>query len=228
MKEYIKYWDEELVEQHVGQDIGYVTNYFKELNVDTISFIDIGANVGKIYDCLKKTFTIEKCIMVEANKNLSDYIKDKYKNETNIEIHNIGISNENGKFKVYEAGFENLTEFTRSINLGLSRVEKEEGDTECFTMDHFLRNINTLPPNKISLIKIDTETKDYIILKDMMKWLHENNIQPYILFENNYFFCMTKEEAQIILDDFCSLCNYEPLVVENLPGDCFLKPILRK
>lgn len=226
MNNYIKYWDDELVEQHVGQDIGYATNYFKSLNVDTISYIDIGANVGKIYDCLKKSFTIEKCVMVEANKNLSDYIKDKYKNDPNVEIHNLGITEQNGKFKVYEAGFENLTDFNRSINLGLSRVEKEEGDTECVTMDYFLRNINTIAPNKISLIKIDTETKDYIILRDMMNWLAENKIQPYILFENNFYFCMTKEEAQKILNDFCSLCNYEPVNVETLPGDSLLKPII--
>lgn len=228
MNEYIKYWDEELVEQHVGQDIGYATEYFKSLNIDTISYIDIGANVGKIYDCLRKKFKIEKCVMVEANKNLSDYIKEKYKDDSTVEIHNLGIAEQNGKFKVYEAGFENLTDLNRSINLGLSRVEKEEGDTECVTMDFFLKNINSISPEKISLIKIDTETKDYIILRDMMHWLHENKIQPYILFENNYFFCMSKEEAQKILNDFCSLCNYEPVDVNTLPGDSLLKPILHK
>ena len=228
MNEFIKYWDDELVEQHVGQDIGYINNYFNNLKVDTISYIDIGANVGKIYDCLKKSFNIEKTIMVEANKKLSDYITDKYKNQSNIEIHNIGITETAGNFKIHEAGFENLNELTRSINLGLSRIEKESGDTECVTMDYFLRNINSIKPEKISFIKIDTETKDYYILRDMMNWIHENKIQPYILFENNYFFSMTVEEAQIIIDDFCNLCKYEPLNVATAPGDSVLIPIISK
>ena len=93
MNEYIKYWDEKLVEKHVGQDIRYVVEYFRELNQNTISFIDIGANVGKIYDCLKKHFTIEKVIMVEASKQLSEYMVEKYKNEKNITIYNFATKN---------------------------------------------------------------------------------------------------------------------------------------
>ena len=30
MNEYIKYWDEKLVEKHVGQDIRYVVELFKK------------------------------------------------------------------------------------------------------------------------------------------------------------------------------------------------------
>jgi stringent starvation protein B len=68
-------------------------------------------------------------------------------------------------------------------------------------MDYFLNNICNLPPNEVSLIKIDTETKDLYILRDMAKWLYDNKIQPYILFENNYHNEMTVEEAQTIIND---------------------------
>ena len=201
MNEYIKYWDEKLVEKHVGQDIRYVVEYFRELNQNTISFIDIGANVGKIYDCLKKHFTIEKVIMVEASKQLSEYMVEKYKNEKNITIYNFAISNVAGSFNLWEGSFENLKDFTNEINLGLSKIENKQGNTLCLTMDYFLSNFNTLQPNEISLIKIDTETKDLYILKDMINWLLEKNIQPYILFENNY------QKACLYGKDHLSLCS---------------------
>jgi FkbM family methyltransferase len=228
MNEYIKYWDEKIVERHVGQDIGYAIQYFKELNQTNISIIDIGANVGKIYDCLQRHFTIEKVVMVEASKQLCDYMIEKYKDKKNIIIYNFAISDVSGNFRLWEGSFENLNKFSEEINLGLSKLENTAGSTVCYTMDYFLNNYNTLQPEEISLIKIDTETKDLFILKDLTNWLAEKKIQPFILFENNYHNSMTLEEAQTIINNFCILCKYELINLATSPGDCFLKPIISK
>jgi len=225
VSEYIKYWDENVVEMHIHSDIFHIKKYFKNLNKDSLSYIDIGSNVGKIYDVLKRDFTIKECEMVEATKCLSDYTKEKYINEANVTIHHLGISNIPGMFKMIDDFFDKTNGLTSSLNLGLNKVQNTKGDTLCVKMDYFLKNINSIKPDQIDFIKIDTETKDYYIIKDLTNYLVENKIQPLIIFENNYFFELTVNEAQEIIDNFCNKCNYEPINVATSPGDICLIPV---
>ena len=74
-------------------------------------------------------------------------------------------------------------------------------------------------------IKIDTETQDYQILKSMMPLIQSLNKKPFILFENNYQNQMSKEDAKKILDDFTDNCGYEPINIDELFGDSYLKPL---
>jgi hypothetical protein len=62
-------------------------------------------------------------------------------------------------------------EINNSINLGLSRIQNVEGETQFYTMDFFMENFNTISPEKITFIKIDTENRDLYILKDLKKFL---------------------------------------------------------
>lgn len=226
MNNVIKYWDDNLVSAHIGTEINWVHSYIEENNIDKISFIDIGGNVGKFFDELSKKYTIENCIVVEPSKKLYNYMVDKFKNNFQVVIHNCGISNENGLFEFNDDGIDYWSEreFDNSINLGIFRMQNNLGETQFYTMDYFMENYNTIDPKKITFIKIDTENKDLYVLRDLKNYLEKNKIRPLILFENNFHADMSLEEAQNIVNDFCDTCGYETTNLD-FAGDKFLTPI---
>lgn len=226
MSDVIKYWDENLVSMHIGTEIGWVKSYINENKIDRISFIDIGGNVGKFYDELSREYQIDNCVIVEPSKRLCDYMREKFKDNRQIVIHNFGISNENGFFEFDDSGLDYWSErsLDPSVNLGLFRMGKNIGETQFFNMDYFMQNYFTKDPKKITFIKIDTENRDLFILRDLKKYLKENRIRPLILFENNFHADMSLEEAQSIVDDLCKTCGYEHSDLK-INGDKFLKPI---
>lgn len=227
MNDIIKYWDTNLVEQHIVNDIARISGYLNEKNIKTISMIDVGANVGKIYDNLKKQFTIEKCIMIEPVNKLYEYLKNKYKDDTSVEVYNFAISNEPGNFKMYAGHFEEniITEISNTINLGVSKLSDIPGETICITMNEFLDKYCSIDPLKLSLIKIDTETKDLFVIKQLTDYIEKNKIFPFITFEKNYSHQISDEEAQSIIDNFCLRCNYTVFDITTCPTDYFLRPV---
>ena len=56
MKDLIKIWDDELIERNIGIEINYLKDYFGPKNLTELSYIDIGANVGKFYDVLSRDY----------------------------------------------------------------------------------------------------------------------------------------------------------------------------
>lgn len=221
----IKYWDETIVLRHIGTELKWLFEYLDSMDIKKVSFIDIGGNVGKFYDEVSKKYKIDKCIIVEASKKLSDYMSEKFKNNPEVTIHNFGLSDIEGDFLFDDSGIDywenkNLDE---SINLGVSKISKSPGITKFYKMDYFLEEINTIPPNKITFIKIDTENRDLPIIRDMMSYLIKHKIKPFILFENNYHNDLTFDVAQKIVDDFSEKCGYYPVDL-RINGDSFIKP----
>jgi FkbM family methyltransferase len=226
MNDVIKYWDDNLVSIHIGTEINWIHSYIKENNIDKISFIDIGGNVGKFFDELSKNYTIDKCIIVEPSKRLYEYMYDKFKNNTQVIVHNFGISNQNGLFQFNdnEIDYWLEREIDDSINLGTFKMQSIPGETQFYTMDYFMENYNTIDPKKITFIKIDTENRDLYVLKYLKNYLKKNKINPLILFENNFHADMSLEEAQTIVNNFCDVCGYESTNLGE-GGDKCLKPI---
>lgn len=227
MNNSIKYWDEKIVSRHIGTEINWLTEYLDENKITELSFIDIGGNVGKFYDELSKKYTIKKCVIVEASKRLSEYMTEKFKDVNSITIHNFGISDSEGEFHFDDSGIDYWAdrELNEDINLGVSKMSNRPGGTPFIKMDKFLNEINTIPSNEITFIKIDTENRDIPILGDMIEYLKVNNIKPFILFENNFHNDMSLENAQRIVDDFCNTLNYEKVDL-SINGDKFIKPII--
>ena len=60
MKDLIKIWDDELIERNIGIEINYLKDYFDPKNLTELSYIDIGANVGKFYDVLSRDYSIKQ------------------------------------------------------------------------------------------------------------------------------------------------------------------------
>lgn len=226
MNDVIKYWDDNLVAVHIGTEINWVHSYIEENNIEKISFIDIGGNVGKFFDELSKKYTIDRCIIVEPSKRLYDYMCDKFKNNPQVTVHNFGISKENGMFQFDDSGIDYWTEhgIDNSMNLGIFQMRNNSGETQFFTIDYFLENYNTIDPKKITFIKIDTESRDLYIIEGLKKYLQKHQIRPLILFENNFHADMTLDEAQTIVNDFCGFFGYESTDL-SYGGDKCLIPI---
>ncbi len=227
MSKHIEFWDNEVVSIHIGTEINWIREFLNERNIKKISFIDIGCNVGKFYDILSKEYEINKCDMVEPSKNLFKYLQTKFNEDKKVTLFNFAVADQNGNFSFNESVSDTwdgeLSQNT--INLGLSKLGKNDGDTLCISMDNFLRNYCTIPPEEISFIKIDTENRDLNIINSMTDFIKEKNIKPLIIFENNFHNDMSYEQAKSIIDHFSDSCGYERIdLLTN--GDNRIKPKL--
>ena len=229
MNEVINFWDNNLVQRHIVNELNWLFEFLEEKKIKEVSYIDIGCNVGKFYDVISKKYNIKKCIMIEPSKELFEYINQKFKDNKNVTLFNFAISDENGQFNFVDSAKIHLEQYkcdstNESINLGLSKIDKKnKGNTLCYSMEYFLEHFNTIPVTDITFIKIDTENTDLNIIKSMTNFFIENKINPFILFENNFHNDLSEEEAKGIILNFCNSCNYE-FVNLSSPGDNFIKP----
>jgi FkbM family methyltransferase len=225
MSKHIEYWDNNIVHRHIGIEINWINQHLSEKNINKINYIDIGCNVGKFYDILSQKYEIEQCLMIEPSKNLFKYIQNKYLNNENIKLYNFAISDTDGNFQFHDSVTDvweiDLNE--NNINLGLSKLQKNKGDTLCVSMDNFMRNYCTIEPNKITFIKIDTENRDLNIINNMINFFKEKKINPLIIFENNFHNDMSFDAALNIINRFSDECGYNRVNIET-PGDNLIKP----
>ena len=234
----IKYWDDELVNKFVQPELQQLLIHFKTYNIDSLSFVDVGGNVGKFYDEISKHHTVNKCEIVEGSKILCEYMTDKFKDNPNVTVHNFGLSDQEG---VFYFGDERVTWFERTgsdgtgfnnVNLGLSSshfVHHEDtnydGATKFYNGTYFLENFNTIPPQDLKFIKVDTENRDIQIVSSMKDYLIKHNIKPIIVFENNYRYFLSVEDAQSLIDDVCDKVGYQPVNLSGSLENIFLLPI---
>ena len=222
MKELIEIWDQELVEKHIGTEINYIKDFFKEKT--KLSYIDIGANVGKFYDVLSKIYEIDKVVMVEPAPKLSEYIIEKFKNIQNCKIYDFAISDETGETFFQTQSLDNSTH--EHIDMGVSKIHNNHDGHRIKMvsgldfLENYVGNVETY-----DFIKIDTENYDYQIIKSITPVISKLNKKPFILFEHNYHNSILKEEAIKILNDFTENCGYESINFETLNGDCHIKPL---
>lgn len=222
MKDLIKIWDEELIEKHIGTEIRYLQEYFS--NKKNLNYIDIGANVGKFYDVLSKFYQIDNVFMVEPAPQLFEYISEKFKEKPNCKLFNFAISNENGETYFQTQCIDNST--TERIDMGVSKIHKNQSGllVKMVSGYDFLNDyVNNL--EEIDFIKLDTETHDYLILESIIPIIEKLEKKPFILFEHNYHSLMSDQEAERIINEFTSRCQYESINFKSLNGDCFIKPL---
>lgn len=214
MYDIIKYWDEQIVESHTNTV--EVVKFFNNQNKKNINYIDIGANVGKVFDELNDAIGVNKCYLVEPSKELADYMRRKYSDLNNVKVIEKGLTKEN---KMYEFLNNNLSHYQMigkqpSLNLGLSSITGKDnvsGDNyliEGITGSKLLEEIDLIP-SELDYIKIDTENCDFFVLESIYSYLKENNIHPYISFEVNYNQFMSIEDAKSILQPYFDILNYK-------------------
>ena len=231
----IKHWDDDIVLKFMSNEVNTLINYLTSNNIQSLSFIDIGGNVGKWYDELSKRFTINHCEIIEPSKELCEYMGIKFKDNPNVTIHNFGLSNENGEFNFVQdtiSSLENngLDLSNEEVNLGLSagRFDWDENDfdkTKFYSSDYYFENICKIPIKEIGFIKMDTENRDMEILLSMTNFLSNNKIRPVIMFERNCVHYMSLIDAQKLVDDFCDKVGYRHSNLEWSGDNVLLIPI---
>ncbi len=232
----IKHWDDNLVIKFVNKELVPLYKHFETYGITSLSFVDIGGNVGKFYDEISKNYNVNKYEVVEASSILCEYMKGKFKDNPNVTIHHMGLSDEEGIFYFGDEGiryFETSGEdgSGRDINLGLSASHfihhdntNFHGATKFYSSYHFLEDMCTIPPQDLKFIKVDTENRDIQIVASMTDYLVKHKIQPIILFENNFRYFLSSEQAQLLIDNLCDKVGYIKVDLMGPDENIFLLP----
>jgi hypothetical protein len=221
----IKKWDDIHCSAHIEPYLNYIHNkikdYFKDLPV---TYIDIGANVGKAYDILLKnqSLNITHAYLFEPNYRLYKYIKHKYESNSYLTIFNYIISDKIELVYFDDSSIEYyLMTDTDYINFGLSHISTQSNNANrnTYKISDFIKYYNLLE-QKI-YIKIDTENNDIYILKDILSIIENLTYRPMIQFEVNW---KDKNYGTSIINEFidrftyvCEINNSDGLLIpQNL------------
>lgn len=223
---HIKDWDDKYCEKHVINLCNYISQIFSSKNIFNIQYIDIGANVGKVYDVLSKMIQIDGAHLFEASPILYEYISKKFENQSFINTYNYAIYKDERTVSIDESSM--LHQMTQNeyndLNFGLSKIsEFNQGNIKAIPISTFLNN-NTFLYNNINFIKIDTENVDLEILEDILTVINNFQRKPLIEFEKNYFINGHADKyCQSILDQFTKY-GYQPIDIKYCSGDGVLIP----
>lgn len=224
--EKIKEWDDKHCEQHVVNLVYGIKNLLSKNNLENISYIDIGANVGKVYELLKRHVIIDNVWMFEASELLFNYLSDKYKNDNRVKLYHNAV-NDNTDYVDFDESsmIHQIDNNSESLNFGLSKIGRTSVSKKVKSVmmsDFFQENKEIY--DSVSFIKIDTESVDFNIMEDILKVISNFKKLPIIEFEVNYFVSgMSKESAQKILDKFEEK-GYNKLLLSDCYGDGILIP----
>lgn len=222
----IKKWDDLHCEKHVMNLVRNITELLRSRDITELYYIDIGANVGKVYDLLKENNNLKKVWMYEASPLLFEYLKTKYESDDNVVLTHSAISNIEGLVPFDESSIlyqinNNVEEF----NFGLSKIGNSASQLEINSnkISNLIGDNREILDN-VTFIKIDTENVDFFILDDLVSVVSKFKTKPIIEFEVNYqSSTIDRQNAQSILDKFTSV-GYKPLSLDDCWGDGILIP----
>jgi FkbM family methyltransferase len=146
------------------------------LNNDSL-ILDVGANNGQSIDFFRTIAPKCKIVSFEPNPDLFTKLLDKYKNDKNLTLSNLGISNKSG-FLEFNINKLDLTSSFEPLNynskylikkaaiLGVSVQEiiSKKINVPVSTLFDYLRENNI---SKVDLLKIDTEGHEYQCLESL-------------------------------------------------------------
>ena len=168
-----------------------ILNYLK-VNCEKLEiFFDIGSHKGTYTDLMVNNFRLEKIVMVEPQKNIYKYLKQKYNRNKKVRIYNVAISDKK-KMQTLYINKHDLTSSLTQIdknNKYLNLKARLFGGTinDLIQKKYMISSyklLDIIKNNKIrqiDLLKIDTEGHELQVLKGAGSFL-KNNIK-YILIE---------------------------------------------
>lgn len=146
---------------------------------DNDILIDIGANTGLLSVKLLEKNPKVRFILFEPIKKYFDACVNKFGDKENVEVFNLGFSDENKKHKFYcsklNYGYNKIFEDTMEIHPNF--VE----EIDCIRFSDWVGD------REVNFIKIDAEGHDTNIIKGMYDWLDNLQHLPYILFEGGWY-----------------------------------------
>lgn len=201
-------WNNKLLPS-LQENINIILKYLPDNGI----LYDIGANTGAITEEILKVKPNIEAYLFEPVTEIYEFCRDKFKDNPNITVENLALSNVNGKCKVH----------THGDNRGFNQIELTEEDSGIKTrtlLDHVI--LNKLPYN-IDFIKIDVEGHEVQVLEGISYYLLGASILgvlklPYILCEIGWY----RDKEDEMFNTFKELYGYE---IERFDRDVLLKPL---
>jgi FkbM family methyltransferase len=113
---------------HINEAIFFypkLKKFYKDnLKSASVSILDVGANKGQSIDFFLGINPNAKITAFEPNKKLFQLLEEKYKNNDNIILNNLGVSNTNGELEFNENILDETSTF-ESLNLDSKYLEKK-------------------------------------------------------------------------------------------------------
>lgn len=164
--------------------------------------IDVGANYGDYTDFfLKNLENTGKIYSFELDPETTNVLKNRFENNSNVEIHNKAVSNENSIINYYKGN----DAWTNNI-IGHDMNFKENpigGQVESIRLDTFLSK-----EDSIKLIKIDVEGAEKLVLEGLENIISKTK---YILVE-----CHLEQDWDIIKEMLIKKYELTCIDLENM------------
>jgi len=177
-----------------------VLKFFKKsLNNDFLNIIDIGGHKGETLEFFLDNFNVNKIFVFEPNKELFEYIKNKFINKK-IYLFNYGVGIKNEK-KILNITVNSASSTINNINKNTEYFKRKKrllsfGSKKFFLGTQIIRVVNLSEfllnkENKIDILKIDTEGYEFNILNGV----HKSDFKKirYIYFEHHYDLMIDKK-----------------------------------
>lgn len=201
---------------HVNENIFFYPKlknfYTKNLDNPKINIIDIGANKGQTIDFFLKIKSNAIINSFEPNRKLYHLIKEKYKHNSNIKIHNLGLSNIKGALIFYENVMDETSTFEQ-LNLDSKYLKKKAKilgvNKENIVVNNYkvqvIRLIDFLDENLncfFDVLKIDVEGHELKCLQGLFFNTNNQSIPiKYIQLENHNDDMYINNNKQKEIDD---------------------------
>lgn len=183
---------------HVNENIFFYPKlkaYYKSILKNKNYFVlDVGTNKGQSIDFFLNINPNIQIIGFEPNRKLYQFLLSKYKNKSNVEIRNNGVSNKSGNLVFHEnvldetSTFEDLNYASDYLNkkakiLGVDakKIISDSYDVSVVSLDTIIDN-ESIPSDLI--IKIDVEGHEYPCLQGLLNSKSLNKVK-YIQIENH-------------------------------------------
>lgn len=164
--------------------------------------IDVGANYGDYTDFfLKNLENTGKIYSFELDPETTNVLRNRFENNSNVEIHNKAVSNENSIINYYKGN----DAWTNNI-IGHDMNFKENpigGQVESIRLDTFLSK-----EDSIKLIKIDVEGAEKLVLEGLENIINKTK---YILVE-----CHLEQDWDIIKEMLIKKYELTCIDLENM------------